>query len=153
MTTQIRNIGALVSVVGASLNASIVAAGAGDNVEIEGLIIDRAGIGFPQSCVLAVPFTATLAEGATLSITAVLESGNEDDLSDASDLQQVPAAIVATGPAGGGTVTGTFEVSAPIMGAGRYLRAKFTPDLSAGAADTADLSSVLVFGGAERLPV
>ncbi|MFV1573708.1 hypothetical protein VXL47_12205 [Phaeobacter sp. JH20_30] len=152
MTSQLRNIGALVSVLGASANASITAAGAGDDTDIVGLILDRAEKGYPQSCVLAVPFEATLAEGETLSLTCSLQSGSSDDLSDATDLHTVDKTVVAVGPVGGGVVSGTFEIAAPIMGAGRYLRAVITPDLSAGAADTAALSSVIVFGGADRLP-
>lgn len=152
MTTLLRNIGALITVMRASANVAATAGGAGDNTEVIGAILDRAEIGMPQSCVFAVPFSATLGDGETLSIACTLESGNESDLSDAVDLHVVASAVVATGPAGGGTVTGTYEVMAPIMGAGRYLRAKFTPDLSAGATDTAALSSVVVFGGADRLP-
>lgn len=152
MTSQLRNIGALISVLRASANVAATAGGAGDNTEVVGAILDRGENGFPQSCVLAVPFSATLGDGETLSIGCTIESGNESDLSDASDLHVVASAVVATGPGGGGTVTGTLEVMAPIMGAGRYLRAKFTPDLSRADTDTAALSSVVVFGGADRLP-
>lgn len=152
MTTQLRNIGALITVMRASANVAATAGGAGDNTEVVGAILDRGKIGFPQSCVLAVPFSANLAAGETLSIGGVIETGNEDDLSDASDLHVVESSVVATGPAGGGTVSGTLEVMAPIMGAGLYLRAKFTPDLSAADTDTAALSSVVVFGGADRIP-
>jgi len=59
---------------------------------------------------------------------------------------------VATGPSGGGTVTGTFEVDLSLAGAGRYVRAKFTPDMSAADTDTAALSAVMVLGGSDRLP-
>ena len=57
------------------------------------------------------------------------------------------------GPTGGGTVTGTFEVDLNISAAGQYVRAKFTPDLSAADTDTAALSGVLVFGGTDRVPL
>jgi hypothetical protein len=106
----------------------------------------------PQSGVLAIPFSATLAEGETLSVTAEIESGNEDDLSDAETLSTMASAVVATGPSGGGTVTGTVQFDVALMGAGRYVRGKFTPDLSASGTDTAAISSVLVLGGADRLP-
>lgn len=152
MTTQLRNIGALISVLRATANVAATAGGAGDNTEVVGAIIDRGEIGFPQSCVLAIPFSATLAEGETLSIACDIESSNEADLSGAEVVKAAASAVVATGPAGGGTVTGTFGVDVAIMGAGRYLRANFTPNLSAANTDTAALSSVLVFGGADRLP-
>jgi hypothetical protein len=68
-------------------------------------------------------------------------------------LKSGSSAVVATGPTGGGTVTGTFEVDMNLGGAGQYVRAKFTPDMSAADTDTAALSGVLVFGGADRVPL
>ena len=152
MTTQLRNIGALISVLRASANVAATAGGSGDDTQVVGAIIDRAEHGMPQSGVLAIPFSATLAEGETLSVLTEIESGNEDDLGDAETLTTTAAAVVATGPSGGGTVTGTVQVDVALMGAARYVRAKFAPDLSASGTDTAALSSVLVLGGADRLP-
>lgn len=152
MTTQIRNIGALIAVLGAAANTAATAGGSGDNTEVTGVILDRAAHGFPQSCVLAIPYSATLAAGATLSISYTLQEGDADDLADAETLAAAASAVVATGPVGGGTVTGTFEVDLSLAGAGRYVRAKFTPDLSAANTDTAALSAVIVFGGSDRLP-
>lgn len=153
MTTQIRSIGDLITVARAAANTAATAGGAGDDTAVTGTIIDRMAIGTPQSAVLAIPFTATLAEGETLSIAYTVQEGDDSGLSDAETLQSAAPAVVATGPSGGGTVTGTFEVNVPLMGAGRYVRSNFTPDLSAANTDTAALSAVLVFGGAERLPV
>lgn len=153
MTTELRSIGDKIAVRRASANTSITAGGGGDNTLVTGVIHDRAAIAYPLSAVFAVPFTATLAAGATLTISGVVQEGDAANLSDAATLQTIPAQVVATGPVGGGTVTGTFEVNVPLAGAGRYVRANFTPDLSAGSADTAALSAVMVFGGAERLPV
>jgi len=153
MTTQIRNIGALISVARAAANTAVTAGGSGDNTAVTGAIIDRMAIGNPQSAVLGIPYTATLAEGETLSIGYTVQEGNEDNLSDAATLQTADAVVVATGPTDGGTVTGVFEVDVSMAGAGQYVRANFTPDLSASGTDTAALSAVLVFGGADRLPV
>lgn len=152
MNTQIRDIGSLIKVDRAAANTSATAGGTGDNTAVTGVIIDRAAIGWPESAVLAIPFTATLAAAATLSIGYTVEEGNASNLSDAATLQTEAAAVVATGPGGGGTVTGTFEVSVPLRGAGRYVRANFTPNLSAANTDTAALSAVLVTGGANRVP-
>lgn len=152
MTSQIRNIGALISLARAAANTAVTAGGGGDGSAVTGAIIDRAAHGFPQSAVLAIPYTATLAAGETLSIAYTVQSGNADNLSDAATLVSATAAVVATGPSGGGTVTGVFEVDAFIGGAGRYMRANFTPTMSRDATDTAALSAVMVFGGAERLP-
>ena len=152
MTTQIRNIGSLVKVARAAANAAATAGGTGDNTAVTGAIIDRLSVGTPQSAVLAIPYTATLAEGETLSIAYTVQSGNAANLSDATTLTSADSAVVATGPTGGGTVTGTFEVDVSLGGAGRYVRANFTPDLSRANTDTAALSAVLVLGGMDRLP-
>jgi len=152
MTTQLRNIGALVAVMRASANAAATAGGSGDATAVTGVILDRIENGNPQSGVLAIPYTATLAAGETLSIGYTVQSGNADDLADATTLKTAASAVVATGPDGGGTVSGAFEVDLLLAGAGRYVRANFTPDLSASGTDTAALSSVMVFGGFDRLP-
>jgi hypothetical protein len=153
MTTQIRDIGSLISVARAAANTSITAGGGGDNTAVTGVIIDRAAHGWPESAVLAIPFTATLAASATLSLAYTVQEGQNSGLSDVATLQTAGAAVAATGPAGGGTVTGVFRVSLNLRGAGRYVRANFTPDLSAASGDQAALSAVLVFGGANRVPV
>ena len=152
MTTSIRSIGDEVTVVRAVANTSLTAGGGGDNSAVTGVIIDRAVIGWPQSAVVALPFTATLAATATLSLTPTVQSGNASNLSDAASLAAPGATVVATGPAGGGTVTGCHEINVSLAGAGRYVRVNVTPDLSAANTDTAAISGVVVFGGANRLP-
>lgn len=152
MTTQIRSIGDLVSVRRAAANTAVTAGGGGDNTEVVGVILDRAALGFPKSCVVAIPFTATLAATQTLTVAWDIDEGDASNLSDAEVLTSAAAQVVATGPAGGGTVTGTFEANVNLGGAGRYVRLNFTPNLSASGTDTAALSAVIVFGGADRLP-
>ena len=151
-TTEMRSIGDKVSVRRAAANTAATAGGAGDNTLVTGVVIDRAALGWPQSAVIAVPFTATLAAAATLTIADTLQHSDAADLSGAATLSSQAAQTVATGPAGGGTVTGTYERNVSPRGAKRYLRVQFTPDLSAANTDTAALSAVLVTGGAERLP-
>ncbi|MFD1809288.1 hypothetical protein ACFSHQ_18035 [Gemmobacter lanyuensis] len=63
MTTQIRSIGELIAVRRAAANTAATAGGSGDNTEVVGVILDRAALGFPQSAVVAIPYTATLAAG------------------------------------------------------------------------------------------
>ena len=150
MTTQLRDIGSLIKVDRAAANVAVTAGGAGDATLVTGIIIDRAAIGWPESAVLAIPFTATLGASATLSLAYTVQEGNQSNLSDAATLASATAAVVATGA---GTVTGTFEVNLSLRGAGRYVRANWTPDLSAANTDTAALSAVLVTGGANRVPV
>lgn len=149
---ETRNVGDTISVRRAADNTAATAGGSGDATAVTGVIIDRAALGWPQSAVIAIPFTATLAATATLTITDTLQHGDNSGLSDAATLSTQTAQTVATGPAGGGTVTGVYERNVSLRGAKRYVRVNFTPDLSAANTDTAALSAVLVTGGAERLP-
>lgn len=152
MTTELRSIGDKIAVRRASANTAVTAGGGGDNTEVTGVIIDRAALGWPESAVLAIPFTTTLAASETLSIAYTVASSQADNLSNPTTVRTAALAAVATGPGGGGTVTGTFEVDLNLRGAGRYVRANWTPDLSRANTDTAALSAVLVFGGSNRLP-
>ncbi len=149
MTTGLRSIGDEISVRRAAANTAVTAGGAGDNTLVTGVIIDRFSIGNPESVVVAIPFTTTLAAAATLQIGYTLQSGEAANLSDATTVATAALATVATGA---GTFTGQFEANVSLRGAGRYVRLNFTPDLSAANTDTAALSAVLAFGGANRLP-
>lgn len=151
MTTQIRDIGALIKVDRAAANTAITAGGGGDNTEVTGITLDRAAMGWPESAVLAIPFTATLGAGQSLSIGYTVQEGQASGLGDAATLVTAAQAVVASS-VGGGLVTGTFEVNFSLRGAGRYFRANWTPNLSAANTDTAALSAVIVTGGANRLP-
>ena len=149
MNTGLRSIGDEITVRRATANVAAAAGGAGDNTAVTGVIIDRFAIGNPESVVAAIPWTATLGAAATLQIAYTLQSGENSGLSDATTLASAALATVATGA---GTFSGTFEANISLRGAGRYVRLNFTPDLSAANTDTAALSGVLVFGGANRLP-
>lgn len=151
MNTLQRNFGALNTVKRAAANTAATAGGTGDNTEVTGVIIDRAALGWPKSAVLVIPFTATLAATETLQIAVSVKEGEASNLSDAAVLKAVAATTVATGPGGGGTVTGEYEVELNLEGAGRYIRADWTPNLSRANTDTAALSAVLSFGPGERI--
>lgn len=149
MTMQRKDIGSLIAIRRASVNTAVTAGAGGDATEVVGVIIDRATLGWPESAVLAIPFTATLGAAETLTLAYTVQEGNASNLSDAATLKAAAAAVVATGA---GTVNGEFEVSIPLVGAGRYVRFNYTPNLSRANTDTAALSSVVAFGGANRLP-
>lgn len=151
-TPEIENIGSKIAVVRAAANTAVTAGGGGDNSPVTGVIIDRAALGWPQSGVVAIPFTATLAATQTLSVAITVQDGDNSGLSDAGTFATRANGVVAIGPAGGGTVTGVVELDVNFSGAKRYVRANFTPDLSAANTDTAALSGVVAFGGAIRLP-
>lgn len=148
---DIRNIGDVIKVVRAGANIAATAGGSGDATEVTGTIFDRLAIGSPSSGVLAVSYTATLAEGETLSLTYSVEEGAESDLSDAAVLK-TGTVVLATGDTGGSTEAGVAEIDLNLKAAGRYVRADLTPDLSASGTDTAALAAVVVCGGMDRLP-
>lgn len=149
MSIAQRNIGDEITVRRAAANTAVTAGGAGDNTLVTGIIIDRFALGNPESVVVGIPFQAVLSAAATLQIGYTLQSGEAANLSDATTVITAALVTVATGAA---TVTGIFERDVSLRGAGRYVRLNFTPDLSAASTDTAQLSAVLVFGGANRLP-
>ena len=151
MSIGLRSIGDEITVRRAAANTAVTAGGAGDNTLVTGVIIDRFAIGNPESVVVAIPWTATLGAAATLQIGYTLQSGEAANLV-CDDLALRPVAALATVATGAGTFTGTFEVNVSLRGAGRHVRLNFTPDLSAANTDTAALSAVLAFGGANRLP-
>jgi len=152
MTTQIRSIGDLIAVRNAAGPAAATAGGTGDATAVTGVIIDRAALGWPQSCVVALPFTATLAQAATLTLASVIQDGAESDLSDAATFATVASGVQATGDTGGSTEIGQVEVNVSLAAAKRYVRVNFTPDLSAANTDVARAGAVIAFGGSNRLP-
>lgn len=147
----------------------VVAAGAGDNTEVEGDYFDILGnntaaagtVGVVpnvrfESCALVIAFRTTLSATETLTLKNVrLQMASPDSSGDPDaatlvtvDLAQETASkVIATGPAGGGTVTGTVQFNFFIGGALQFVRAQWTPDLSAGATDVADLQGVMIYGG------
>jgi hypothetical protein len=151
-TVEIANIGSKIAVVRAAANTAATAGGTGDATAVTGVIIDRAALNWPASGVVAIPFTTTLAAAATLSLAITVQDGDNDALSDAGTFASRANAVIATGPSGGGTVTGTVELDVNFAGAKRYVRVNFTPDLSASSTDTAALAAVVAFGGQRRLP-
>lgn len=153
MSFMDKNIGGAIKLVRASAAATATAGGSGDAAAVTGVIIDRAELGWPKSAVFGVPFTATLAAGATLSLAMTVQDSDAANLDGAATYATRANAVVATGPSGGGTVTGMVELDVNLEGAKRYVRLNFTPDLSAANTDTAALgSAVAAFGGANRLP-
>lgn len=153
---SMKNIGAYIKVMRASANTSATAGGAGDNTAITGVIIDRVALNLPLSAVFAIPFTTTLAAAATLTFkSAVIQHGDDPALADAATfatLEDATGTVIATGPGGGGTVTGCKEYDVDLQGAKQYVRINFTPDLSAANTDTAAVAGVAAFGGADLLP-
>lgn len=129
---------------------SAVAGGAGDATELDGAWIDRQGF---LSAKLVVAYDATLAEGETLSLAANAQDAADGSGTGAADFGTAVAdAVVATGGTGGSTERGTVEIDLDLTTARQYIRAQFTPNLSAANTDTARVHAVVILGGADRIP-
>lgn len=93
-----------------------------------------------QSGTLVLAATATLAEAATLTVTAIWEhSANNSDWVEIGTDKTI---LTLTGPTSGGTVTGAAVIGINIAEANSYIRAKFKGDLSAANTDTAKIETV-----------
>lgn len=159
-----RNIGAEVETEFAMPNTDVTAAGSGDNVEVDGSWVDRER---RLSGVLSIQWKAVLAEDETLSLTANLQDAvdsagvgvadyvpniGEDDV-DSNGAAGFDKVIVATGGSGGSTEEGTTEVSVSLGAARQFIRSQVTPDLSAGATDTAEIQAQFVLAGSDQKPI
>ncbi|ONG53453.1 hypothetical protein BKE38_12115 [Pseudoroseomonas deserti] len=128
-----------------AVETSLTAGGAGDNAEITGGQIDlRDDFGTKRfaSLTLVLAARATLTAGQALALKAV-RFEHSDDANTWSDVE--PGATVLTLPSSaGGTVTGAAVLGCNLLEAKRFVRAKFTPDLSAGTTDVAKVGAVYV---------
>jgi hypothetical protein len=148
-----KNVAALGSLRRLSDQAALTAGGSGDATTVTGITIDRQAFGngsMPDSAELAVLFAATLASGATLSVTFDVQ--DSADNSSFTDYATTAAIVAATGPSGGGTVKGQVTQGFNLKGARRYVRLTYLPDLSASGTDTATVIATGFFAGFDRLP-
>jgi hypothetical protein len=133
--------------------AAAIAASTGDAATTTGSTINRFGFsggGIPGAAVMGVAYDATLGSGKTLSIGYAVQ--DSPDGTNWSDYQTATYAVVATGPSGGGAVSGLLEVGVNLSSARQYVRFNSNPDLSATGTDTAVTRSVGFFAGFDRLP-
>lgn len=135
-------------------NNTATAGGAGDATEVNGAWVGRnVATGIANSMKVVVSFTATLAEGATLTFAGNMQDATAIGGTGAADFGDAfAAAVVATGGVGGSTETGTFEVDVDLSGAREFIRTQLTPDLSAALNDTAAWHMDYVFFGDQRHP-
>lgn len=147
-----RDLAAMIGAAYAAASTSLTAAGGGDNTEVTGVTIDLMALPTRyESVCFSLPATATLAATKTLTISAKIETGDASNLSDATDMVAASTVLTLTGAAGGSTERGVAKVGSSLEYAKRYIRIKFTPDLSATGTDTAVVQSIALFGGAAKL--
>ena len=128
-----------------------VAGGSGDNTAV----VNASGIDTKNysSALIVVNGTTTLAEGETLALTvATTECATSDDTYTAKETL-ADAVTIATGGTGGSTEAGSVGYLIDLDDYKRYTKFSFTPNLSAGSTDTADLSYSVIFCNAPEQPV
>lgn len=130
--------------------AAVTAGGGGDGAEVDGEWIDRQGF---KSCVVVITYEATLGDGETLTLAGNLQDATDSAGTGAADFgDALASAVVATGGTGGSTERGTEEIEVNLTEAERFIRAQFTPTLSAGTTDTANVAATIILGGPNRKP-
>ena|SRR5579862_7597163 len=159
-----RDIGSLIDVKSLSTLLSWTAGGGADSATFTGTVIDREAFAtgsLPNTVDVGVWYSATLGSGHTLSLQFDLQ--DSADNSAFSDYATEAAAVIATGPSGGGVVTGIARMavantnapsghpSVDVRGARRYLRPMVIPHLSATGTDTAQIVAIGVFAGFDFL--
>jgi hypothetical protein len=133
--------------------ASLTAGGSGNNVQVVGATFDResfANGSLPLSAEFAVLYSSALA--ATKTLTVAFDVQTSPDGATWADFATQAATLAATGPAGGGTLTGQISLGVDLTMAQRYIRFNFTPDLTNTSTDTATTVGAAFFAGFDRLP-
>ena len=127
----------------------------GDATEADGAYVDRfaTASGMAMSAKLIIGFTATLAEGATLSIAANIQDDADGSGTGTDYGTAYASTVVATGGSGGSTVRDTIELDFDLGSAERYIRSQTTPNLSAANTDTCVVWSTWVLFGAGKGPM
>ena len=146
-----------------ALARDLVAAGTGDNSEVNGNTIDRyvndtdGSDGVFESVVFAITARAVLTDKKSLTLKATLqESADASSWADvAASLQPEGAAdstILTLTSSGGTTETGIYKLEVNCASLERYVRIQVHADLNAGSADVADVHAVAIKGGGTALP-
>ncbi len=165
----------MVIAVNATAHVSATAGGAGNNVAVTGLTIDRNTLqpygaaaavanAMPVGAVFLVNYEAALGAGNTLSVNAVKIEHSADGSTWSTYVAQTAvvaninadwplAGVVDTGATGGSTQRGVVAFGTNLQGAMRYVRFDFTPDLSAASTDTANIAVCAVLSGYGEVPV
>ncbi len=129
----------------------LLAAGTGDNTAKTGATVDTRGYG---SCMLVLGYHTVLTEAATLALAVELQESADDSTWDTAEVIQATT-VCDTGTAGGSTEQGFVRFKIDLTAAEsrkRYIRFNYTPNLSAGATDVAEVIAIALLGGAQDKP-
>lgn len=142
MAWNIKDLGSLADVQFGG-QADVTAAGAGDATEVNGTAIDNSSSTY-GCCLAIVSYTTTLTQSETMTIAADIDEDDNSSFTSATATTLQTATTEATGDTGGSTETGNVKFVIDLTDKEEYVRVNFTPDLSAGATDTARLQLVYV---------
>lgn len=136
--------------------AKVLTAGATeDGVEVTGETVDRMNTSagaMAQSCVLAIPYLASLAAAKTIAFKVDIQDSADGSTWNTAEAVQA-STVAATGTAGtGSNEAGVVEKEINLSQYERYIRFNITPDLSATGTDTAVWSAVCALGGYDYVP-
>jgi len=150
------DIGAFIATkAGAGVGDLITAGGGGDNTEINTEWIDRQGF---LSCSVFCCGKATITTAKKLTVAGNLQDASANDGTGSADYGDAVAATDIVDSAGDALENVTDEGFAQkiadfdLSGADQFLRWQGTPDLTNTATDTADISFIIILGGADTLP-
>lgn len=128
-----------------------VTAGAGtDGAEVSGPWVDRQGF---DSAKIVIAYETVLAHGETLTLAGNIQDATDNaGTSSADHGDTLASAVQATADSGGSTENGVAEFDVDLSGANQFIRAQFTPTMSAAGTDTANCMAVVLLGGAQEVP-
>jgi hypothetical protein len=143
---NIANVGAYFKAV-VSAGSRLVAAGSGDDTEVEGVAVDRLGFSSGK-LVLSAHANNTVDKKLTNKYLKVQYSEDGTNWATAETLV-ADAVDVVTGT---GDKYGAQVVDIDFRGKARYVKAIYKPDHTASGTDVAELTATFLLGGADVLP-
>ncbi len=145
-----RDDAALLTPAYAAPETAVTAGGAGDNTEVTTAALDlrdQFGTTRYTSLTLLLAASATLTASQSLALKAVRFQHSDDG----TTWVDVAAGVVLATITGTGAVTGAAKLGCNLVEAKRFVRAKYTPDLSASGTDTAKVGAAFVLSGPSRI--
>jgi len=157
----------LVTKVGLASFAITAASTASDNIEQNGLLIDRSPAGTDLNDILTsakvvVPYSMTIGTtNNTFTVSANVQHSATTASTAFTDFSQLGttvavSSVVETRTTAANPTSGILEINYDLSGAARYVRVQVTGNLSdastAAGLDTGDIAAVWIFGGSEQPP-
>ena len=148
-----KSLGDLVQALHALNNTAVTAGGGGDNTEVNGVVFER-GVDFDESHesgVFIIHGVSTIASNETLAIIANVQTDSAVGMATAPrDLDETLSTVIEDAGAGSQNVVAVLPFK--LGPADKCIRLQMTPNMSAGATDTAALTASLIVGGGRKIP-